>query len=223
MTIVNALVTPDRVGIISDSSVTLEGRCIGETSKTIALPAARALVAGAGSQWVLSLMMSHLLEPLPSGADAGTVARVASGALRKALPHMAGASRTLAIVGGFFDGKLAAVLLRAPNFDPESLRFGVLPIPDPNAAPADTPAAEPAVKPAAAPAESAPLAAPVPRFPWRHSWADTLTIALRFVDWQREARQVPTGGPLELVTIAHDGGIELRRLAVLDYLEAASP
>jgi hypothetical protein len=220
MTILDVLTTPDRVGIITDSAVVLEGRCIGWASKVLALPSARALVGGGGGHFLLGVMQSRLLDALPVGADAGTVAEIASECLRTSAPHFENSSATTVIVAGIFGDELGAVMLRGPLFAPEPLRHGILLGPGLSAhevapRPVSTP-----IKPEPAAVAPEP-AAPPPRLPWRHSWEVTLELGLRFVDRQREERRVATGGPLKLATIAHDGGIELRQLAVLPFLEAA--
>jgi hypothetical protein len=210
MTIVNVALTADRIGIVTDSAVVLDGQMIGITSKVVALPASHAVVSAAGSHHLIRAVTDHVCDMLPPASDAATIAAVAREVLRKNAPCYR--TLTTLLVAGLFRDEVAAVLLQPPNFDDFRLREGVhlMPATYEFAAAARAPSDLP-------PVDSLPVERP-PAVPWRRSWDDTLAQAIRCVDLQREQRKVATGGALVLTVISRDG-IEMRQIGTLDFLE----
>ena len=221
MTILNGIVLPDRVGLLSDTSVSAAGAGPTITSKALALPGLGLLVGAAGSLEVLQAAVRMLLNGLPPGSTVADVA-VSPGPAPAAPWQRTQRAPSSVIVAGIVGEELQAYILSSPAFDAVRMPPGVWLLPPTRPAAERRPAESVDVTDSAPGDVDAPAVLRQP-VQWALDWTESLEVAQAAVRTNGEQRRVQSAGPLGLLVLARFTGPTATRLDALDFLEAAEP
>jgi hypothetical protein len=199
MTAINLAVADDRVLIVCDEAVSVGAADSGEvTSKALALPALRCVIAVAGHIDALAEVAAELLRGLPAGTDVGDLAAELPALLRRMRDGRGWTAPTSVFLAGVSGDGVEVYELEWPTFEPLRMPAGGVYMKPPlraDTAAADCPGE---VRQRGEPFEAS--AAKLPPVPWhaRASWATAIML-----DQHREQVAV-IGGRRQLTLLTAD-------------------